>query len=116
MDNILNEVNTILNNAKKAGIKGYKQDTIREKLERLDTLENKVSSEIDLAISSSDIQKLGEQKSLINELIVKTKDYLQNLMVSLSSDEMDFNIESVLKTIPDFSGKYKELDKFLTII
>ena len=37
-------------------------------------------------------------------------------MVSLSSDEMDFNIESVLKTIPDFSGKYKELDKFLTII
>ena len=116
MDNILNEVNTILNNAKKAGIKGYKQDTIREKLERLDTLENKVSSEIDLAISSSDIQKLGEQKSLINELIVKTKEYLQNLMVSLSSDEMDFNIESVLKTIPDFSGKYKELDKFLTII
>ena len=37
-------------------------------------------------------------------------------MVSLSSAEMDFDIESVLKTIPDFSGKYKELDKFLTII
>lgn len=135
---ILDSISVLSENLKKLGQKTYKLETIDKKLNEIKEFKEKLGV-LEKTEANIDYIKLGEIKSefktlfyttnsrlteLRNEIIQNTKD-LNEQTSSQNTEEnketkitkmAEFDINTSLKVVPEFSGNYKELASFLKII
>lgn len=117
MDTIISKLDKIIINFKKSGAKGYQEITLKDKLNEINLLEEEFNKLVDSDSITEDVQKhivkFDKAKKLFEEalVLVKPSNQKQSLV-----NMAQFNLETAIKIVPLFSGDYKELSSFLTIV
>lgn len=128
MEESIEHLKDILKNLKKSPNRTYTEKTIQNKLEDIERIKEEFQTTESI---ENDEEKLYALKSEFNNIYTKIKQYLlespkelehksenndNQIQNSMNMATQNFNLEVALKTIPEFTGNYRELKSFLTII
>lgn len=141
MDQKIETLNKIIINFKKAGNRKYTEKTLRLKIEEINILDEQVKEhnrteeikEEDLIrfnklkllakeLLENALASMSEDKNIANTSDSNSEETEQATRPSTSlrdrteTNMSNFNLETSLKVIPEFTGNYKELPAFLKIV
>lgn len=146
MEPIINGLVKIIKNYKKSGSRGYQIPTLELKLEEIEILHkqflkllesnvfkseetennkiifNKYYRAARTLIENALVTQKGEKNTIDNQPQSQSRDQhfsdsLENTSPILAKmANQQFNLETAIKVIPEFTGNYKDLKSFLTII
>ena len=120
IDTVLSELDNILKNFKKTPNRIYLRESLDSKQFSINNFKKLFSGNID----SIPVENREQCKTRFEKLIEEIDELLvQKFLVAREKSEkknkvvkMSFNIENVMKIVPEFSGNVKEIEKFLTIV
>lgn len=112
METELSDLKRILVNFKKSINRGYSKDTILSKLQEIEVIKDKFKALVENSTEKDSV--LIELKTNFNLIFSEIKTLLTEALSKINNMS-DFNLELSLKTIPEFNGNVKEVNKFIAI-
>lgn len=110
------ELERNLSNFKKSQSRGFKTDTLKSKLDRLEEVKREFRTLIDTLDESEALDSKIKFNKISRELENLLEKALQEATLKENSEMANFDLGTAMKAIPVFEGKYSELSAFLKII